>query len=120
MSVDIDTIGQTAHAVSAVWTEYSTGEPQPAWSDLDQHTQDSVIEGVAFVLDNHSPETPVTPEACHDNWLEFKQFDGWKYGPIKDAEKKEHPCILPFDALPRWQQFKDKLFVTVVLAAAGN
>ena len=29
-----------------------------------------------------------------------EEADGWKYGPVKDPEKKEHPCFVPYDDLP--------------------
>lgn len=35
--------------------------------------------------------------ASHENWLRDKEKDGWTFGPVKDAEKKEHPCFVPFD-----------------------
>jgi hypothetical protein len=40
--------------------------------------------------------------------------DGWVYGEVKDAEKKTHPCLVPFDQLPLFQQKKDKLFCAIV------
>lgn len=42
--------------------------------------------------------------------------EGWKYGPIKDADKKEHPCMVPFADLPAAQQAKDYIFRAVVHA----
>jgi hypothetical protein len=42
---------------------------------------------------------------------------GWKYGETKDPEAKTHPCIVPFEDLPAEQQFKDKLFRTIVHAS---
>jgi hypothetical protein len=39
---------------------------------------------------------------------------GWVYGEVKDAEKKTHPCILPYDELPLQQRTKDYLFKQVV------
>ncbi|XUM24954.1 RyR domain-containing protein [Bradyrhizobium oligotrophicum S58] len=41
---------------------------------------------------------------------------GWVHGEVKDADAKTHPCIVPFDQLPRVQQAKDKLFRAVVAA----
>ena len=38
-------------------------------------------------------------------------------GPVKDPEKKEHPCFLPYDELPLSQRIKDYLFTAVVEAA---
>jgi hypothetical protein len=54
--------------------------------------------------------------ASHENWMKEKEADGWKYGTIKDPEKKEHPCIVPFEQLPKEQQFKDHLFRGIVHA----
>lgn len=36
--------------------------------------------------------------------------DGWKYGPNKDFERKEHPCLVPYNELPEIQQRKDAVF----------
>ena len=56
--------------------------------------------------------------AQHDAWSEDKRKEGWKYGPVKDAEKKEHPCLVAFEALPPEQQAKDHLFKSVVRGLA--
>lgn len=52
--------------------------------------------------------------ASHDNWMAEKVADGWVYGEVKDPAAKTHPCIVPFDQLPPEQQFKDRLFATIV------
>jgi hypothetical protein len=44
---------------------------------------------------------------------------GWVYGEVKDAEKKTHPCLVPFSELPPFQQQKDSLFCGIVDALAG-
>jgi hypothetical protein len=56
------------------------------------------------------------PEASHISWMTQKVADGWKYGEVKDAEAKTHPCIRPFAELPREQQAKDFIFRAVVHA----
>lgn len=81
-------------------------ESAPAWQ------RDSAINGVQFNLDN--PDAPAS--ASHDSWLKEKEEAGWKYGPVKDADKKEHPCFVPFEQLPIEQQAKDYLFKAVVAA----
>jgi hypothetical protein len=58
----------------------------------------------------------VPPSASHNSWLRQKEEDGWKYGPVKDADKKEHPCFIPYEELPREQQAKDYLFGAIVAA----
>jgi hypothetical protein len=39
---------------------------------------------------------------------------GWRYGPIKDPKKKDHPCFLPYNELPETQRIKSTLFVDTV------
>jgi hypothetical protein len=46
--------------------------------------------------------------------MEDKFKNGWKLGPVKDADKKEHPCLIPFDQLPEFQKKKDALFCAIV------
>ena len=38
------------------------------------------------------------------------------YGEEKDPERKVHPCMVPFNELPREQQAKDFIFRAVVHA----
>ena len=47
-----------------------------------------------------------------------KEEEGWTWGPVKDPEKKQHPCMVPFDQLPREQQAKDFIFRSIVRALA--
>lgn len=56
------------------------------------------------------------PSDSHESWLKEKELSGWKYGPIKDPEKKEHPCFVPYDELPVEQKVKDYLFKQVVIS----
>lgn len=32
---------------------------------------------------------------------------------MKDAEKKEHPCFMPYDGLPMNQRLKDYIFAAI-------
>ena len=78
----------------------------PAWA------RESAIKGVEFHLAN--PEA--SEAASHESWLKQKEADGWTFGLVKDAEKKQHPCYVPFTALPAEQQVKDALFKATVAA----
>lgn len=83
--------------------QQQTGEYIP---QLSEHLTKSILDGVYFVLDNPN----CTPEQQHNNWCYFKRADGWKYGPDKDFERKEHPCLVPYNELPEIQQRKDSVF----------
>jgi hypothetical protein len=83
-----------------------------AWDEAPEWQKLSTISGVQYHLANPN----AADAATHDKWLLDKEKDGWRYGPVKDAEKKEHPCIVPFDQLPPDEQAKDRLFRAVVNA----
>lgn len=87
---------------------------QPFWPNAPVWQQQSAIKGVLFCL--NYPDAP--PSANHDSWLKEKYENGWKYGDIKDAEKKEHPCCVPYDELPQEQKAKDLLFKNIVASLA--
>ncbi|UCZ75334.1 hypothetical protein LHK94_20490 [Dickeya zeae] len=108
---EIEKIARLAHEVNRAYCAALGDDSQLAWEHAPQWQKDSAIEGVVFHLNGDHP-----PEASHNKWLEFKKQEDWKYGPVKDAEKKEHPCFVPYEQLPKEQQVKDYLFRAVVHA----
>lgn len=103
-------IAQVCHEANRAYCEVIGDTTQKPWNDAEQWQRDSAVSGVAFSLDN--PNAPAS--AQHDSWLADKKATGWKYGPVKDAAKKEHPCITPYDQLPKEQRVKDALFQAIV------
>jgi len=93
-----------------LWCEVNSDFSQKDWGDAEQWQRDSAINGVKFRLEN--PDAPAS--AMHDNWSKEKLANGWVYGETKDIEKKTHPCLVPFEELPEFQQKKDKLFSAIV------
>jgi hypothetical protein len=79
---------------------------QPTWEDAPAWQRTSACNGVLAILENPS----LTPEQSHEGWLKQKTEEGWKYGSVKDPEKKEHPCFLPYAELPEEQKRKDYIF----------
>jgi hypothetical protein len=88
---------------------------QPKWEDAPRWQKDSALAGASAI--NADPST--TPEQSHEGWLAQKTADGWKYGPVKDPAKKEHPCFVPYSELPESQRVKDSMFGLVVRLALG-
>ena len=109
---DIESIARVAHEANRAWCAANGDMSQPAWHNAPDWQKTSAINGVKFHIDN--PDAG--PSASHDAWLEEKRENGWKYGPVKDPDKKEHPCFMPFDDLPPDQQAKDRLFTSIVHA----
>lgn len=44
----------------------------------------------------------------HDVWAEGRMKEGWTYGPVKDAEKKETPLLVPYEELPEHEKDYDR------------
>ena len=102
----IERIAQATHEANREYCISIGDDSQLPWDEAHDWQKQSARNGVQFVLNN--PDAPLS--ALHDNWLAEKHADGWKYGDVKDVEKKEHPCFVPYDQLPLDQQHKDKLF----------
>lgn len=109
-SINVTAIAQVCHEANRAYCITQGDVSQPLWHDAPEWQRSSAITGVQFRLDN--PESK--PEDSHNSWLKQKEEEGWKYGTVKDAEKKEHPCFVPYTELPVFQQKKDHLFQAIV------
>ncbi len=114
-NADLITVARIAHQVNKAWCEYNGDMSQPDWDDAPDWQQSSAINGVLF----HSLNPDAGNDASHNSWMKEKVDGGWVYGEVKDpdASPPTHPCIVPFEELPRDQQFKDQLFRTICRAA---
>ena len=102
-------IARAAHEVNRAYCAALGDDSQPPWETAPDWQRQSAIDGVRFHLSgDHGPE------ASHDNWVYEKVANGWKYGAVKDPDKKTHPCLVPFNELPAEQRAKDHLFSAVV------
>ncbi|KAF0218807.1 MAG: hypothetical protein FD174_2590 [Geobacteraceae bacterium] len=110
----VSDIAKTCHEANRALCAGLGDNSQMPWEEAEAWQRDSAINGVLFNLAN--PDAPAS--ASHDSWLEEKRAAGWKFGTVKDAEKKEHPCFVPYEALPVEQQAKDHLFKAIVAALA--
>lgn len=109
-------IARIAYETNRAYCQSIGDNSQPPWEEAPLWQQTSVLKGVEFHLRNHENEITPSPSASHESWLEGKRADGWKYGPVKDAAKKEHSCFVPYNQLPVQQRLKDYLFGAIVRA----
>lgn len=105
-------IAKITHEANRAYCAVIGDDSQVAWEEAPEWQRNSAIIGVQFNREN--PDAP--PSASHDSWLEVKKAEGWKYGVVKNAELKEHPCYVPYEDLPEEQKKKDALFKAVVAA----
>jgi hypothetical protein len=106
----IQNIAQVAHELNKAYCESIGDNSQPDWGEAPEWQRSSAVNGVLFHIENPS----ASPSASHDSWLKQKTEEGWKYGSVKDADKKEHPCFVPYEELPTEQKSKDYIFKQTV------
>lgn len=44
----------------------------------------------------------------HEVWAAGRIAAGWKYGPVRDEIKKEHPCLIPYEELSEDEKDYDR------------
>ncbi len=108
--MNIEQIAKTCHEVNKAYCESQADKSQLPWDSASEWQQESAINGVVF----HFGNSDSTPEDSHNNWMNEKYANGWKYGIVKDPAKKEHPCLVEYSQLPDEQKVKDALFIAVV------
>lgn len=110
--IDRQDIAKICHQVNKAFCESIGDFSQPDWSDAPGWQKESAMLGVEL----HLSDPSAGPEASHASWYNQKISEGWVYGTIKDSDKKEHPCLVPFSELPENQKSKDYIFRAIVLS----
>lgn len=108
----ITVIAAAAHMANRAYCMGVGDNSQLTWEEAPDWQRISAKNGVQGVLDGN------TPEQSHESWLMEKEATGWKYGPVKDPEAKEHPCFVPYADLPPAQRLKDEIYVATVRSLA--
>jgi hypothetical protein len=106
----VEQVARFAHEINRAYCESMGDLSQVPWESAPDWQRASARAGVVLHIDNPH----ATPSISHEAWMAVKLAEGWTFGPVKAPELKQHPCMVPFDQLPREQQAKDYLFRAVV------
>ncbi len=44
----------------------------------------------------------------HEVWAAGRVREGWTYGPVRNDERRETPCLVPYDELPESEKDYDR------------
>lgn len=111
--MQVEAIAIVCHEANRAYCAVVMNDPsQPEWNNAPLWQRDSARKGVAAILSGEVTR----PEQSHESWLAEKRAEGWEYGPVKDPALKQHPCFVPYEALPVLQRYKDHLFLAIVRA----
>lgn len=103
-------IASVVHEANRAYCRTIGDDSHLPWTDAPSWQRDSAVRGVEDMLRGYV----TSPEQAHMAWSTMKRDNGWVYGPVKDAEAKTHPCLVPYEHLPEEQRLKDRLFFAIV------
>jgi ryanodine receptor 2 len=52
--------------------------------------------------------TETLAKNAHEVWARGRMAEGWRYGPRRDDERKEHPALIPYEDLPESEKEYDR------------
>jgi RyR domain len=53
----------------------------------------------------------------HEAWVDIRVAQRWTYGPHRNDDRREHPCLVPYDDLPEEEQSTDREMALAALRA---
>ena len=116
--MQVEEAARIAHEVNRAYCKAIGDDSQLSWEHAPEWQKQSAINGVILHWRARKDGKELPPSASHDSWLAEKEAAGWKYGPTKNAETKEHPCFVPYEQLPQEQRVKDYLFGAVAVSTS--
>lgn len=106
---DVNALARVCHEANRAWCSSQGDGSQPDWDNAPDWQKNSIMEGVRHHL-THDADADMS----HELWMRSKLEEGWRYGPVKDADSKVHPCLLPRRFLSPADRVKDDIFVAIV------
>lgn len=105
-----ENIAKICHEANRAYCETIGDFSQESWEGAPAWQRESAILGVKLHFNNEGS----TVSDSHNSWMAQKVSEGWVYGVEKNIEKKEHPCIVPYEELSVLQKRKDYIFKFIV------
>lgn len=106
----IKSLARIIHEANRAFCSEIGDDSQKPWTEAPTYNHQSAMVGVRAIIDN--PE--LTPEDCHNAWMQAKLDDGWVYGEKKCYDQKTHPSLVPYDELSSSEKYKDWLVIAIV------
>lgn len=104
----VERAARLAHEANRLRCMLIGDDSQKPWDEAPGWQKDSARMGAQKAL------AGAGPIELHESWMNDKLAAGWVYGAVKDAEKKTHPCLVPYVQLPLEQRVKDYVFRAAV------
>jgi hypothetical protein len=109
--INVEALAEMVYEQNRLYSKQLGEDNATPWAEASDAAKTGIITAVQDFL--NADQMP-NPERQHDQWMESKLKDGWTYGPVVDAEKKQHPYLLPWHAMTEAQRYKDYLFCSLL------
>lgn len=109
-SKHLEAIARVVHEAVRAWARSAGDASIKAWNQAPRWQREATLEAIVYRIDN--PGAPASEQ--HDQWASQKRADGWQYGETKDAVRKIHPLLIPYEELPEFERRKDALVGAVI------
>lgn len=103
-------IAKIVHEMNRRLCQLTGDDSQTPWESVPEWQEDATYNQILFA--QHNPSAPANIH--HKVWCDKKVADGWKWGPVKDVDKKEHPDLVDYYELSPVARLKDELFSIIV------
>lgn len=110
-------IAEVAFEATRVWYAANGDTSKSTWAEAPKWMKLSTIAGVRYHITH--PKAPAAG-AIHEEWVRQQVINGWSFGPVEDAERKQHPHMVPFEYLPDEVQATGRLFRAIVHALVDD
>ena len=104
--VTVPELAEALHTVTRLLGR-TDGQTISTWAELGNEDRLRSAMAINAIM----RDSTRTAEELHNLWLQIKVSMGWKYGPVYNLGKLEHPCIISFDRLPTEEKLKDEIWL---------
>ena len=60
------------------------------------------------VSDDLSSLSEMIAKNTHDVWAAGRMSEGWTWGPVRNDELKQHPCLVPYEEMSEGEKDYDR------------
>ena len=107
LALPIEQVAEMCHEANRVYCMLIGDAEQPPWEGAPNWQKKSAIEGVQKVLDDYPCLSGRGKDReQHETWMYTKLMTGWKYGPVKDADKNDCALLLMTGGAASWKLYR--------------